>query len=249
MTVGSGCVTTPTGNVAATFTATGVAFLEERQLPSEASPLSSGMMIEATGRGLPASSAETPIQKKLTAQEAAKYRAIAGLLEKIAGLNISREGLVRDMAFISEEVSVDISGELGGIRVVNADYDEDSEIAEITVRVSVDNDGKVVPEIGRAGRNLSLAERMARAEEAARISAIAALREAIGSVHITQETTVMNLVLNTQVAEMTVEGWLQGAELSQPHWSSRKKCIVEGTVTLSPAELEQLRAIADASAL
>jgi len=237
-----GCATsTPTLEKALTFKATGVAFLEKAGAPSVMPGPKVDAIMEATGRGLPASNAETEIQKRLSALEAAKYRALAKLLEKIHGFHLTRSAKVQDMAFAGEELGIKISGELEGVTVVKSTYDEKGEIAETTVSVKLDIEGNILPDAGQRISPLSLAERKARAEAAARINAVAALREEIGEVYVEQEITVKDLVLNFQTARLAVEGILEGVEFSAPRWPAREKCMVEAALKVKPKDLQRLR--------
>jgi hypothetical protein len=154
--------------------------------------------------------------------------------------------MVRNMQFAGEVVEVNRAGALDGVQVVKEEYDSRAQVAEVVVRVGLDRDGRVIPQKLLPITPLSLEVRRARAEHAARVQALAALRERVGEVLVTQEIRVKNLVLSHQKAGLVVEGMLEGAEFSEPHWPSAKHCRVRAKVTVSDVDLDRLRGLATA---
>jgi len=225
------------------FKATGVAFLEETDREPGVPAGDWDTVVEATGEGLPAADAATPAMKKLTALEAAKYLALARLTEKIRGTHVRLASKVRDMKFVAQEVEAGVSGDIQGVRIVRSDYDEQKEIAHVTVMVGLDSEGNIVPDRLLPITPLSEAARRARAESAARLDAMAKLREQIGEVYVGQEVKVKNLMLSHQRAWLLVEGILEGVKFSEPLWPTDRQCKVEATLVVSDSDLERLMAV------
>ena len=232
-----------TGGRTEVVRAKGVAFVEEASRDVGIPALNWDTVVEATGQGLPASEATTPALKKLTAQEAAKYVALAQLVAKIEGTHITQESKVRDMKFAGQDVVAQLSGNLVGVKVVSESYDEENEVAEATVRVGLDSKGNIVPDRLLPVTPLSIAARKARAEEAAKLDALAKVREKVGEVYVGQEVRVKNLMLSHQRAWLVVEGMLDGVEFSRPRWVSGRQVEVEATLTVAPTDLQRLRAM------
>ncbi len=220
--------------------ATGVSFLEKADGSTRGLIPDQENSLEIMGKGLASSQAATDIQKRLTAQQAAKYRAMAELVERTRGIHVTREASVKDMAFAEEKVDVQLSGQVEGVMVVREDYDEDTGMAEVTLRVALDKESNVdFPGIKRAP--LSLPERRARAEEAARINAMAALRREVGQVHVEEDILISDLVMIHQNARQYIEGKLENVKFSKPEWVTEDKCEVTAKVKLTPSDLKRLR--------
>ncbi len=177
------------------------------------------------------------------ALEGARYRAMAKLVENLRGMDVAKTTTVKDLVFASEEVEVNILGQLEGVQLVKAEYDEKTGIAEVTVRVGLDSRGGIVPSRMLPIMPLSLAARRARAESAACVDAVASLRGQIGEVHVGQVVKVKNLVLEHQEAWLLVEGILEGVKFSEPHWPSNEQCVIGATVTMTPDQLQRLRSM------
>lgn len=242
----AGCARTPQGPAPGkgrVFTATGVAFLEERPSGASVPVLSWDSVVEATGVGFPAPGAVSPHQKRLTAFEAARAGAMAKLVEKLEGAHVTKQASVRDMRFASEEIRIELDGRLVGIRSVRGEYDEKAEMAAVTLQVGLDEEGNIVPDRLLPITPLSVAARRAQAEQAARYDALAKLREQVGGARIRQDITVKNLVLTRQKARLVVEGMLEGVEFAEPKWPTRTRCVVSATLAVTPAEFERLRAM------
>jgi hypothetical protein len=198
-------------------------------------------VVEAHGQGLPAPNAATPTMKRLTALEAAKHVAMARLTEKLHGTEVVQRAQVRDLRFAGQEIRAEVSGQLRGVRIVESEYDPGKEIAEVTVMVGLDVQGNVVPDRLLPLSPLSVAARRVRAEAAARLDAMARLRQQLGGVRVAQEIRVRNLMLSHQSARLTVEGILEGVEFAQSQWPTEEQCEVEATLALSKADLRDLR--------
>jgi hypothetical protein len=222
------------------MSATGVSFLEKEDTPSRPFRDNLENSLEITGKGLAATEAATDMQKRLSAQQAAKYRAMAELVERTRGIHVTREASVKDMAFAGEKVHVQLSGQVEGATVVSEHYDENSGMAEVTLSVALDK-GSNVGSPGTQLSRLSLSERRARAEEAARINAMAALRRKIGQVHVEEDILVRDLVMTRQNARQYIEGKLENVKFSEPEWVDKNVCEVKAEVRLTPANLKRLR--------
>jgi hypothetical protein len=239
-----GCAGTgKSGAEARVFKATGVAFLEEVE-PQIGTPAANwDTVMTATGHGLPAYDAATPGVRRLTALEAAKQVAMAKLVEKVEGIQVSQKSEVRDMTFAGQSIEAELCGHLKGVKVREADYDDAAALATVTVMVGLDEDGNVVPDRLLSVVPLSLSARRTRAVEAAQVDALAKLREQVGDVEVGQEIRVRNLQLSHHRAWQAVEGILEGVEFGQPKWPGNRQCLVEATVKLTSAQLDELRAL------
>jgi len=216
------------------FSVVGIAFLEPVQSLREPVP-QQGAFVEAEGYGFPAKDAEDAMQKRLTALEAARYRALANLAVKTLGQSVTRDARVVDMAFAGEEIHVTLDGELRGVSEVSRDYDEEKGMATVTLKVALD------PREKEGGEQpLSLEQRQARAETAARTQATALLREQVGQVFVEQDVRVENLVMKHQEARAYVQGLLEGIRFSPPIWTSAEKCEVSATLELDRDKLAGL---------
>jgi len=213
--------------------ALGVAFLEARR--QSAPPVES---IEATGLGLPAPHAGTAAEKRLTAMAAARYRALANLVETRDGLVVSRDARTIDMAFAGEEVRVRIDGELKGVSEVAQDYDAETEMATVTLKMPLESKTGEQQIIRK--EPLSLAQRKARAVAAARIQATASLREQIGQVYVEQDILVEELVMAHQHARVYVQGLLEGVSFSEALWLGETRCEVVATLEVDKDEMEKM---------
>jgi len=226
------------------FHAIGVAFLEGEEQGIGVPAINWDTTVEATGHGFPAANAATAGQKEATALEAAMRVGQARLLEKIHGVHVAQQSEVRDMTYAGDKIQAQLAGDLTGVKVVKRSYDAEKGIAEVTLMVGLDSKGNIVPDRMLPITPLSVAVRRARAEQAACIDALAKLREQIGEVEVGQEIKVKNLQLSHQRAWLVVEGILEGVKFEEPLWASDTECRVEAHVGLTPAQYEQLRAMA-----
>jgi len=221
--------------------ATGEAFLEEVDREIGVPAVEWDSVVEGYGQGFPATDAVSEEQRRMTALRAARYVALGDLLGKIGGTRVRQESKVLNMQFAGEAVEVERAGMLEGVQVVRSEYDPERQIASVTVRVGLDKEGKIIPERLLPITPLSLEARRARAEHAARVQALVALREQIGQIRVGQSIKVKNLVLSRQEASLVVEGMLEGAEFSEPEWPTPRHCKVKASLTLSEADLARLR--------
>ncbi len=105
------------------------------------------VVLLASGQGKASASAETAFEKKASAIEAATAVAMARLTERINGIYVQRVVEVKDFEFAGERVEARTKGALAGVRIVQADYDEENAVAEVTVKIEVGADGKpILPE-------------------------------------------------------------------------------------------------------
>jgi hypothetical protein len=214
------------------YEATGIAFLEPAEKIIKDSSIKANDFVEASGYGFPSPAATTPSQKMLTATEAAQYRAMANLAEKQLGLDVKREAKTSDMAFASEDVTVSLSGTLKGVSEVSRSYDEEAEIATVTLKM--DLRPEEAPE--KQNPSLTLEQRKVRAETAARIHATALLREQIGQTYVEQEIQVNGMDLTRQMASIHVEGLLENIQFSDIHWTSERICEVTASLEIKRDE-------------
>jgi hypothetical protein len=232
---------------AVVFKATGESVLEEAgALPAPGAAF--GTVLQATGTGFPAADAATAGQRRLTAMEAAKYRALAALVEKAEGTRIERESRVLNLQFAGEAIEATTTGKLTGVSVVKREWDESEQQAEVTLRVVLDQEGEPVRQLAENAPPESLKERRARAEQAARVQALARLRQQVGEFRVGQRVRVKNLVLDRQEAWLVVDGMLEGVEFSRPRWPSDDHCVVTARLEASQKDLERLRELAGAGA-
>jgi len=203
--------------------------------------------LEATGQGIAAAGASTEFQQRMTAVQAARSRALAGLVEELEGTEIAREAKVLNMQFAGESVSSRTHGELRGIQVVDEEYDPETGVAQVTVRVGLDERGKLVPAEATAAAPGSMDARRARAERAARVDALSRLREQIGEVRVGRSVRVRNLMLSHYEAWLSVEGIMRNVEFSEPTWSGDVRCEVVASVRVPPGELKHFRSLAESA--
>lgn len=105
-------------------------------------------VVLASAQGLPAAYATAEPARRFTALESARQRALAKLAEELYGVRVERAAKVRDMQFAGEEIEAQVQGELRGAQVVHSEYDEETGLAEVTLRVGVDASGRTVPGAG-----------------------------------------------------------------------------------------------------
>jgi len=215
------------------FETVGIAFLEPPQSTPEGKAAGSREVIEAKGYGFPSAGATNAVQKRATASEAAQCRAMANLAEKHLGVRVTRQATTLNMAFDREEVVVNLSGTLKGISEVDRSYNEESEMATVSLKMTIETEQKPV----RREQQPTIEQRKARAEVAARIHAMALLREKIGQAYIEQEIRVEGLEMSHQEALIHVEGLLEGVRFSEIRWTSESICEVIATLELSPDKL------------
>jgi hypothetical protein len=216
----------PTLTTGFTFRATGVALIDEPTGDLGEPAANWDSIVEATGYGFPAAGAASINAK---------------LVEKIEGALVTRAADVKDMKFAGTETHIEVAGQLKGVKVVSAEYDQVEEMATVELRLGLDSDGKIVPDRLLPITPLSLAARKAQAEEAARYDAVAKLREQVGGAHITNEITVRNLMLSHQRARLVVEGMMEGVQFAKPVWLGSQKCTVDSTLSLTAGDLARLR--------
>lgn len=215
--------------------AVGIAFLEPEAKAGPTNSVALPATVTATGCGLPAPHAESETLKRMTAMEAARYRALANLAERVLGQEVTRDAEVFDLAFAGEEVHASLSGELKQAFEVSREYDAEKGVATVTVGLA-QGDVADTP----AAKNRSRAERVARAEAAARIHAAALLREKIGQIFVKQHIQVENLVMQHQDARIYVQGILEGVQYSTPRWPTPNKCEVTAVVVIDQDKLANL---------
>ncbi len=226
------------------FKATGQGFLEgEEGAGLVEAATECAAIADASGRGMPAANAVNDVQKRLTALEAAKYRAMANLVEKIRGIRVEKVTTGENFRLIEERISTVVSGELKWVKIVEQEYDEVAEIATVTLKVGLDAFGDIVPVKMLPVEPRSLAERRARAETVGRMQAVAKLREQIGEVYVGQVLKVQDFVLKSQSAWLIVEGMVKGVEFSRPSWPTRHKCEVEARLEVPQGEFDRFRAM------
>jgi len=228
------------------FEAIGIAFLEQPQPDSEGKDDEAEEFIEAIGYGFPSPTATNAVQKRVTATEAAQYRALANLAEKHLGVEVSREAKTVNMAFDQEEVVVKLSGNLKGISEVERSYDEKAEMATVSLKMALETEKEPVPR----AKQLTIEQRKVRAETAARIHATALLREKIGEAYVEQEIRIEGLEMSHQEARIHVEGLLEGVRFSGIRWTSESICEVTATLEVDRDPLGKVKTDkSDASSL
>jgi hypothetical protein len=227
-----------------TFVATGVALLDDPGGDAARPAIDWDSTVQAEGSGFPASSAANETEERLTALEAAKAQAMAQLVEKLAGVRVSRSAEVRDLRFASTDTRVDVTGSLTGVKLVKDDYDEELQVAHVVLCVGLDSDGNIVPDRLLPVAPMSVGVRRAQAEDAARYDSVAKLREQLGGAYITHEITVKNLMFSHESAKLAVEGLMaSGVEYSKPTWPSPERCEVQATLKLTADDVHRLRVL------
>lgn len=223
-----------------TFRAEGNAVLEKADGSFGAKGRDYANVMEVTGRGIPANDAASESEKRFTAIEAAKYRALAKLAEKLEGVNVSLRAEVRDMVFSSEEIEAHIEAHLKGVSLVRSEYNADTGVAEATIRLALDSEGELVQERDISLVSRSKAARRIRAESAARINALGKLLEQIGDVWVGKTIKVRDMMFSSQKAWLKVQGMLEGVEYSEPRWKGEELVTVEAVLKVPREKMEQV---------
>ena len=223
-----------------TFRAKGTTVLEKADGPFGTEVCDYARVIEATGRGMPANNATSEWEKRYTAIEAAKYRSLAKLVEKLKGVNVDLRREVRDMVFSSEVIKAHTEGQLKGISLVRSKYDADTGIAHVTFRLGLDSEGKpvevnYVPLVSR-----SKAARRIRAESAARTIALGRLLEQVGNMRVGQTVKVQDFIFSSQKAWQEVQELLEGVEYSEARWKGERSVTVEAMLKVPREKLMQI---------
>jgi hypothetical protein len=149
------------------------------------------------------------------------------------------------MAFAGEEVGVSLDGVLKGVSEVARSYDEDAEIATVTLRLPLEPE--IEPFVPK--QSLTMEQRKAQAEEAARIHATALLREQIGQSYIERDIRIKDFTLVHQEVRVHVEGLLEGIRFSDVRWSSEAICEVTASLEIDAKDLDELTMKPDESEL
>lgn len=97
--------------------------------------------VVVTGEGVPAPSAASPGQKRLTAERAATVVAYRQLAEILDGLCVTGETFVKNAGVEYDQVRTAVKGFVRGAQIVHKEYNEKSEVALVTVRVSMTGPG------------------------------------------------------------------------------------------------------------
>ena len=202
--------------------------------------------IDSMGRGLPAPNAVSSAHKRLTALEAAKYRAVAQLAERVHGLRVERLAKIRDLSYAGDEVTIGSSRRMEGVTVIDSEYDEVGEVASVTVRVILDSEGNIIPERGQHEDPMSLSVWRSKAESEARAMSLLALRAKLESVELLPNVTVSGAARNSHDVRERVDKLIEEAEIASPSWQTDTKCTVRASLTVSPREMKQLQSIAEA---
>jgi len=191
------------------------------------------IQLEASGVGFPSEIAKTNFQKKITALEAAKYRALVALLEKINGITVSKDVKVIDMVFSGEKVEVTTNGNLEAVFIVSEDYNPETEVATVTVaKTEVEEPQHLKVE----QKKDSLELKKEKAVAAAKALAIGNLKAKLGKTYAQQKTTVENMELSNQISQTYIEGALKNVQFSQPRWLNDTMCEVIARVEVALAK-------------
>ena len=188
------------------------------------------LQITAEGLGFPSDAATTKFQKKVTALEAAKYRALVALIEKKEGVTVSKQAKVVDMVFAGEKVEVNTTGKLDGVFVVSETYDSVAEVATVVVAI----EKAPVKKISKVGlKKDSLELKQQKAIAAAKVEAIGNLKTKLGKTYAQQKITVENMELTSQISQTYIEGALKEVQFSQPRWLNSTMCEIIARVELT----------------
>lgn len=223
------------------FRATGIGLIED--LSAEEGGAARGLMVRAGGIGFPAPDAADDDQRRMTALEAATAVAMARLAGELEGVKVTRESRVHNLQFAGEDIVVESAAVLSGVRILESKYDAEKGEARVMLAAGL---GRTVGRSSTDGAPPALHEAglRAQAEQAARMDALAKLREQVGGVRLRQEVTVRNLALDMVEARAVVEGTLHGVEFSEPEWPDDVRCTVRAEVRLTPDQLAELRSLA-----
>ncbi len=93
--------------------------------------------VVVTGEGVPAPSATSAGQKRLTAERAAVVVAYRQLAEILDGLCVTGETFVKNASVEHDQIRTAVKGFIRGAQVVHKEYNEKGEVALATVKVSM----------------------------------------------------------------------------------------------------------------
>jgi hypothetical protein len=190
-------------------------------------------LVKAEGIGFPSATAKTNFQKRITALEAAKYRALVALLEKENGVNVSKDVKVVDLVFSGENIHVSTKGTLSGVSVVSEAYDASTEVA--TVEMGLLQEKEVDPIVAELKKDCKDLKRQ-KAIVAAKAQAIGNLKAKLGKTYAQQKITVKNMELSNQVSKTYIEGALKDVQFSQPRWLNSTMCEITARVEVTLAK-------------
>jgi hypothetical protein len=189
-------------------------------------------IFKAEGIGFPSVTAKTNLQKRITALEAAKYRALVALLEKENGVNVSKNVKVVDLVFSGENIQVSTKGTLSGVSLISEVYDAASEVATVEMglleKKVADSD---MTELKKDCQDL----KKQKAVVAAKAQAIGNLKTKLGKTYAQQKIMVKNMELVDQVSKTYIDGALKGVQFSQPRWLNNTMCEITARVEVTLA--------------
>lgn len=93
--------------------------------------------IVVTGEGIPADTARTTGQKRLTAERAATVIAYRNLAEILEGMCVAGDTFVKNASVQYDVVRTAVSGFIKGAQIIHKEYNEKEEIALVIVKVGM----------------------------------------------------------------------------------------------------------------
>ena len=185
--------------------------------------------------------------KKIMTVQAAKVIAERALVESVYGLKLRATESVIDMVAASFQANTEskTSAMIKGIKFEDVNYDEKTEIAQVTATVSLESieniDGnvldlrnKVFRRVGFATSTPSMAGQL-KALRAAELDAYMRLIKRVVGFKLESETTVNNFILTSDVVKTKVMATLSLAELVKYDWDELGDASVVMSINVKDA--------------
>ncbi|MBT3880068.1 MAG: hypothetical protein HON76_14845 [Candidatus Scalindua sp.] len=185
--------------------------------------------------------------KKIMTVQAAKVIAERALVESVYGLKLRATESVIDMVAASFQANTEskTSAMINGIKFEDVNYDEKTDIAQVTATVSLESieniDGnvldlrnKVFRRVGFATSTPSMAGQL-KALRAAELDAYMRLIKRVVGFKLESETTVNNFILTSDVVKTKVMATLSLAELVKYDWDELGDASVVMSINVKDA--------------
>ncbi len=93
--------------------------------------------VMVAGEGVPASGADSPAQRRLTAERAATVIAYRNLAEILEGVAVAGDTVVKNTSTYNDTVRVAVTGFIKGAQIVYKEYNEREEVALVIMKVGM----------------------------------------------------------------------------------------------------------------
>lgn len=200
--------------------------------------------IEATGRGFAAPGASDPARRKMTAVAAAKCRTLAELAELVRGLHLQSRSNVADLRFAGESIETEVQADLAQVRLVASQYDEDTGMAQVTMRMGLSASGEVLKGGLSAPPPPPEGPRRQQAERVARKLALQNLKQALDQADVVPQVALGGLAKHSKLAARYLSEALEKVEYSPARWHAGKVCTVQAEARIAQTDWDMLQILA-----